>query len=255
VTSYVADFAELYDLFHEDKPYEAEAAFADKQLREHSDGPTRRLLDVACGTGQHAAWFQALGWSIVGVDQSEDMLRIARQRVRQEARFLRQDMRSLDVPTRDFDAAICLFDSIGYAKTNAAVLETLAGIRQHLRADGLMLLEFWHAPAMVRGYEPLRVRQWQLDKERVVRVSRTELFIPEQVARVSYSVLRLHSDGTFREWNENHENRFFQVQEMALFLADAGFEPLRWFAGFVDDGAISEGTWHVVALARALRPE
>jgi SAM-dependent methyltransferase len=39
-----------------------------------------RLLDVGCGTGFHTVAFVEAGWSVVGVDPSEDQLQLARAR-------------------------------------------------------------------------------------------------------------------------------------------------------------------------------
>src|ERR1700751_5714522 len=44
-------------------------------------GPgTGRLVDVGCGTGAYAAALAELGWTVTGVDVSEDMLRRAREK-------------------------------------------------------------------------------------------------------------------------------------------------------------------------------
>ncbi|TMK95968.1 MAG: class I SAM-dependent methyltransferase [Actinobacteria bacterium] len=39
-----------------------------------------RLLDVGCGTGFHTVRFVEAAWSVVGVDPSDDQLRLARRR-------------------------------------------------------------------------------------------------------------------------------------------------------------------------------
>lgn len=39
-----------------------------------------RLLDLGCGGGSHAVAFAELGWSVTGVDVSEEQLRLARRR-------------------------------------------------------------------------------------------------------------------------------------------------------------------------------
>ncbi|MBA3244026.1 MAG: class I SAM-dependent methyltransferase [Actinobacteria bacterium] len=38
------------------------------------------LVDVGCGGGSHAVAFTELGWSVTGIDNSEDQLRLARAR-------------------------------------------------------------------------------------------------------------------------------------------------------------------------------
>jgi SAM-dependent methyltransferase len=160
-------------------------------------------------------------------------------------------MRELAVPRSSFDAAVCLFDSIGYGLTNEAIHATLQGIYRHLRPGGLFVVEFWHASAMVSAFEPVRFREWESDFGRVVRISRTEIDVMASVASVEYRLLVLGSDGRFESSNERHENRFFLVQEMDHLLRSAGFEPLGYTAGFDADAPVVRGTWHVVALARA----
>lgn len=249
---YAGEYAELYDLFYADKPYDEEVSFIDALLREHSTGPTKTLLDVACGTGQHSVGLASRGWEVVGVDQSADMLRAAENRRGDTAvSFVQQDMRALALPVTGFDAAVCLFDSIGYGVTNDAIVATLVGIRRHLRDDGLFAVEFWHAPPMLKDHEPVRVRQWDTGSGTVLRISRTTLDVVAQRARVDYSVYQLSSDGSYRHSSEVHENRYFLVEEMNLLLHVAGFEAIRWMAGFDGTAPIDSSTWHVLALARA----
>jgi demethylmenaquinone methyltransferase/2-methoxy-6-polyprenyl-1,4-benzoquinol methylase len=61
--------------------------------------PPARTLDVACGTGYATRW---LPGEITGVDQSERMLAIARERV-PDARFVRSDALTLPFPNRSFE--------------------------------------------------------------------------------------------------------------------------------------------------------
>jgi SAM-dependent methyltransferase len=67
-------------------------------------GPGRgRLLDVGCGTGTYAGPLAELGWTVTGVDSSEDMLRLARAR---GAEVLRADAAALPFADATFDAAV-----------------------------------------------------------------------------------------------------------------------------------------------------
>jgi SAM-dependent methyltransferase len=149
-----------------------------------------------------------------------------------------------------FDAAYALFDSIGYVQTNEAIGEVLRGVRDVLRPGGLFVFEFWHAAAMLRDFDPLRVRRWSTDEGEVVRISRTTLDVPKQLSHVAYEIFELRCDGTFDRIEETQTNRYFLVQEMAALVAAAGLESVGWFAGFSRDAPIDETTWHVVAVAR-----
>jgi SAM-dependent methyltransferase len=253
LTSYSGRHAELYDLFYADKPYAAEAAFVDQCLNNYSDGPVDRLLEIACGTGTHAFQLEKPGRKIIASDYSEDMLRRARQKGEERhsrVEFQFQDMTKLDVGGEPFDAVICLFDAIGYVATNEALERVFRGVHEHLRPGGMFVFEFWHAAAMLRYYDPVRVRRWQTGDSLVLRISETSLDSAKQLSRVAYSIYELKSDGTYSAITEIQVNRYFLVQEMAQWLSSSGFTPLKWFSGFTNDENISGETWHIVAVAR-----
>jgi hypothetical protein len=123
-------------------------------------------------------------------------------------------------------------------------------VHRNLRPEGLFVFEFWHAAAMLRSYEPVRVRRWSTPTAELVRVSETELECSKQLARVTYTIYELRHDGTYTSLRETHTNRYFLVQEMAGWLSSCGFTPVKWFAGFAPDENITAQTWHIVAVAR-----
>jgi SAM-dependent methyltransferase len=255
LTSYSGRHAELYDLFYADKPYEVEAAFVDQRLREYASGPINNLLELACGTGTHALQLEQRGYQIVATDYSHDMLARARHKgeaVSSRVDFQQQDMTQLEVAGGPFDAAYCLFDSIGYVRTNESLAKVFRGVQQHLRAGGLFVFEFWHAAAMLRHYDPVRVRRWEKDDTLVLRISETTLDYANQLSKVVYSIYELKHDGTYSTLTETQVNRYFLLQEMAASLTSTGFEPVKWFAGFTNDESISDETWHIVAVARRI---
>ena len=249
MNTYAGLHARHYDVVYSDKPYAHEARFVDSLLRE-AGSVGGRLLDVACGTGRHAAEFIAFGWDVTGVDVSEDLLELARVNA-PEAVFLQQDMRHLDVPGRPFDAVTCLFDAIGYAIDDDGVLTTLAAMARHLRADGTLLIEFLHGPALVRHGAPLRVRRIPLPTtgDELVRISETHLDETSSIMEVAFELLELRGDGTYERWHESQRNRYFGLSEMRAFLEGAGLKLKRFIPAYSDRGVIDESTFHVLALA------
>ena len=258
MSPYAGRYAELYDLFYADKPYAEEAAFVHDCLREFGSFRAREILELACGTGRHAFELEKYGYQITATDRSPDMLRAARRHAIDNASkvvFVPGDMRHLQLPARPYDAVICLFDSIGYLKTDQALSEALAEIWNGLRPNGLFIFEFWHAPAMLSQYSPLRLRRWKTPDSEIIRVSETTLDPKNQLANVDYTVYELKGDGTYSTFREAHTNRYFSVNEMQTLISAANFEAFKFFAGFKKTEVINENTWHVVAVARkASRP-
>ena len=253
MSSYLGRHAELYDTIYGDKPYAEEARFVHECLQRFGEGESKRLLELACGTGSHALELEKLGYEVTATDYSADMLARARAKSQQagsNVRFDQQDMTNLNVADAPFDAVVCLFDSIGYVQTNDNLEQVMRGVSRHLRSGGLFVFEFWHAAAMLTGYDPVRVRRWQTVDGELMRVSETELDYGKQLSHVTYSIFELRNDGHYEVLSETQTNRYFLLQEMAGWLKHGGFEPLKWFAGFTGDEEISKDTWHVVAVAR-----
>ena len=253
MSSYIGRHAEYYDVFYAEKPYQQEAAFVSTCLQRFGRGTIRMLLELACGTGRHAVEFEKLGYDVLATDYSNDMLTVARrrgERLGSQVRFAHQDMRALTLGDQRFDAVVCLFDSIGYAKTNSALSAVLTGIPDHLNPSGLLVFEFWHAAAMLKSFDPVRVRRWPVPGGELLRISETRLDCAKQLADVTYSVFDLRNDGTYSLTNETQSNRYFLVEDMRAWLERCGFKPLAFYAGFSDDENITSETWHVVAVAR-----
>jgi ubiquinone/menaquinone biosynthesis C-methylase UbiE len=126
---YAGRYAELYDLFYSDKPYADEAALVHQCIREFSPAPARDVLELACGTGRHTLELEKFGYNVTAIDRSPDMLQVARERAAKNnsrVQFVVANMQQLDLPKKDWDVAVCLFDSIGYLKTNEAISAALA---------------------------------------------------------------------------------------------------------------------------------
>jgi SAM-dependent methyltransferase len=257
MSSYLGRHAALYDMFYAEKPYAQEAEFIDTLLKQHAANKPRRLLELACGTGKHALELEKRGYDIIATDYSPDMLACAKGRATQaqsKVQFHHADMRHLaecePLAGQAFDAAYALFDSIGYVQTNEAIAEVLRGVHDHLKPGGVFIFEFWHAAAMLRDFDPLRVRRWKTETGEVIRISRTTLDVAKQLSHIAYEIIELQNDGKYNRLEEMQTNRYFLVQEMAAFITSASLTPITWHAGFSPETRIDETTWHVIAVAQ-----
>ena len=66
-------YSQYYDLFYQDKDYEAEAVFVNKIIKSHLP-KAKMILEFGCGTGRHAFKLSAKGYQVHGVDSSDRML-------------------------------------------------------------------------------------------------------------------------------------------------------------------------------------
>jgi SAM-dependent methyltransferase len=119
--------------------YDGLAEWYDREFA--GDGPPRRtvmellgdgpglLLDVGCGTGTHSAAFSEHGWSVLGVDISEDLLERARAR---GVHVVNADAAALPFDDSSFDAAVSMWTHTDVDDFSAVLRE----IARVLRADG-----------------------------------------------------------------------------------------------------------------------
>ena len=237
MNSYTGLHARLYDTIYADKPYADEARF----VHELAAVEGRRLLDVACGTGRHARAFADLGYDVTAVDLNEELLAVGRESAGDRVRFVQGDMTALDVDGGPFDLVTCLFDSIGYAQENDLVVAALRSLGRHVAPGGATVVEFLHAPAIVRGAEARRVRQVALpDGRELTRVSETTLDVERMVMRVRYE-LSVEDEQS----SETQANRVFSVPEMRLLAEMAGLDVRAHVAAY-SDGQVELDTYHVL---------
>ncbi len=69
---------------------------------------TGKILDVGCGSGYGVRYLVEKGYSVIGVDISESMLKIAKETV-PKAEFIEADMTKLTFPDNLFDGIVSLY--------------------------------------------------------------------------------------------------------------------------------------------------
>lgn len=70
-----------------------------------------RALDIGCGPGQFSQYLMKYGHIVEGIDTSDEMLEIARQKV-PNGSFRKMDMRNLQYPDKTFDTALVAYSLI-----------------------------------------------------------------------------------------------------------------------------------------------
>lgn len=219
--SFYARSAEFYDLVYAGKPYADEAADVHARIQAHLRSGGSALLDVGCGTGNHAAHLRA-HYQVDGVDLEEGLLRIARARY-PDAAFHQGDMTDFDLG-REFDALVCLFSAIGYVRTEDALRRTIAGFARHLKPGGVAVVEPWLSPEVFKPGHP-RLDVSESAELKVARMGRTDWEGDHSVIVFVYLVG--HPDG-IDHWEERHLLGLFTHQQTLDAFAAAGLEVVEY---------------------------
>lgn len=209
--------AELYDLIYSGfKDYPAETTELVATIR-RLHPQARTVLDVACGTGEHARLLaEEHGFEADGLDLDPTFVRVARRKLRRGSIY-QADMISFELPRR-YDVIVCLFSSIGYVRTLENVRLTLDRFRAHLTDGGIALIEPWFAPGVL---QPGRVDVKTAESETVsvARMSYTE--VEDRLSRLRFEYLIGRSQG-IEHAVEVHELGLFTTEEMLECFRRAG---------------------------------
>ena len=250
-----SNYAGCYDALYTDKDYEAECDLIERLLSTYGDGKMGSVLDLGCGTGNHALPLARRGFELLGVDRSEFMLGQARSKAASlsaacAVNFHQADIRSVDVG-RLFDAALMMFAVLGYQLANEDVIAALRSARRHLDRGAIFLLDVWYGPAVLFQRPSQRVRVIPTVDGKILRASSSELDTHRQICTVRYHLWKFGAERYLTETEEEHTVRYFFPLELKLFLEASGFTLIRLGAFPEFDCEPDETTWNVLAVARA----
>lgn len=249
-------YANAYDILYDDKDYATECDLIERIFQTYGDDSINSILDLGCGTGNHAIHLAQRGYEVVGVDRSESMLAQARKKAaglgtyRNNIAFERGDIRSIDLQ-RHADSALMMFAVLGYQLENANVLLALSAARRHLCPGGLLILDVWYGPAVLHQRPSQRVKVIPIPGGQILRVASGELDIRCHVCSVHFHVWRIEAGRLVDETKESHSVRYFFPLELDLLLESSGFELIRLGAFPEFDEDPDEKTWNVLGVARA----
>ena len=210
--------AGLYDLIYTSfKDYPAEAAQVAALIRTHQPG-ARRILDVACGTAEHARLLVAHhGFEVDALDVDPGFVEIARAKL-PGADVYQADMTSFALGRR-YDAILCLFSAIGYVRTLENVARTLRCFRAHLAADGVVIVEPWFAPGVI---ETGRIAALTAEQGGVTVCRMSHAEVAGAISRIRFEYL-IGQPGGIERASELHEMGLFTVEELTSCFREAGF--------------------------------
>ena len=136
---FYTELAKHYDKIYHDVDYKKQILFFIKLLERFKKTQSKKILDVACGTGTHADYLQKLGFEVTGLDISEEMLNEARKK-NTKVKFSQGDMNKFQLDEK-FGTIICFFNSILYNKNYQEMKGALLKFFSHLEDGGVLIFD------------------------------------------------------------------------------------------------------------------
>jgi SAM-dependent methyltransferase len=239
--------SQYYDLLYSEKNYKTETVFIEKIFEEF--GKPKSILEIGSGTGNYTQILLRKGYRITGVDISEKMVEVAKKKC--PCTFVVSDVSRVNLDEK-FDACIALFAVMGYVTENSKIKEAFANIRKHLKPNGLLVFDVWNGLAVLRTLPELRVKEFENDSTKIVRIAIPNLKAFDHICEVKYKLLIMDkTTQTFGEFEEDHIVRFFFPQELKMMLEISGFKVLKICPFLEINGKVDQTNWNTTVIARA----
>ena len=195
----------------------------------------RRVLDLGCGPGRHAAQLTPHGAAVVGLDLSRTLLRRARELRVPAIGFVRGDMRRLPFRAGAFQVAVNLFTSFGYFSDEQDDARVLREVARVLVSGGTFVLDYFQSASVRRGLVP--------KEEQYVGAQRVTI-----ERRITPDDRWVIKDLTLEAGSFQERVRLYDPADLERLLTTAGFTVSHRFGAY-DGRKLTEDSPRAIFLA------
>ena len=198
--------------------YDQEFNFYDRILSENN---CRDILEIGCGTGMLARRFLTHGYEYLGLDLNTEMLNIARDEV-MNGKFVQGDMRALSFH-QQFDSVLITGRSIAYVLENQEIIDTLTGVYNALKDDGLFIVGFFEANEIFDNFDDFDQTIIHNNKKKF-RTSHLKKNLKTGWTYDWYATYSIEEENGIAVYEDLSTLRAFTKDEISLFLKMTGFK-------------------------------
>lgn len=241
-------YSRYYDLLYKDKNYTSEAEYV-LNLAKNYNKECNKFLELGCGTGNHAAVLCNKGFSVVGLERSEEMVALAKQKNISNFNPQVADITNFNINEK-FDVALSLFHVISYLTDNEQLINCFNTVHQHLNINGIFIFDVWYSPAVYIQKPETRVKRISDEQIDVTRIAESTVYYNKNVVDVNYTIFIQDKATKITEvHHETHPMRHFSINEIKMLADFIGFDFVK-AEEFLTANKTSENTWGVCMVLR-----
>lgn len=218
------DFASVYDRFMDETPYEQWSQNVKNVLYEYGikDG---LVLELGCGTGNMTELLADMGYDMIGVDYSQEMLNIAsdkKEKSGHDILYLNQDMRDFEL-YGTVKAVVSVCDSVNYLLEKEELIACFKLVNNYLDPKGIFFFDFntnYKYETVIGDTVIAENRDdcsfiWEnfYDPEEMINEYDLTIFV---------KVEDKHGDDLYRKFEETHFQRGYNIDEVAECIEKSG---------------------------------
>lgn len=226
-------FASVYDEFMDNVPYDEWTDYLVSLFKEYQIEAGQLILELGCGTGSMTRRLFKKGYDMIGLDYSDDMLEIAREKDSQEEipygkiLYLNQDMREFEL-YGTVACVISICDSMNYITDPKDLKKVFSLVNNYLDPGGLFIFDlntvykYQHilADSTIAENREDASFIWENYYDEKTKINEYDITIYKK-AEFEYEE---EETPLFERMEETHYQRAYEIEEIKQLLTEAGME-------------------------------
>ena len=224
------DFAQVYDLFMQDVPYEEWGNHIQQVWDQYKIKP-KLIAELGCGTGELTNYFAKKGIDVIGIDNSDQMLTVAKEKsaaLGLEVLYLLQDMQEFELyGTVDSIYSAC--DSINYILEDDELLQTFKWVNNYLEPGGIFIFDI---NTQYKYEKILADNTFAYNLEEASYIWENYYDQEDQINEYLVTFFVKEEDQSYTKFEELHHERMYSVETIIHLLGQAGMKVEGIFDGY-----------------------
>lgn len=226
-------FAYVYDNFMDNIPYEEWADYLIGLLKEYGID-SGIIADLGCGTGSMTKLLADAGYDMIGIDNSIDMLEIAREKMmdsEQQILYLLQDMREFEL-YGTVHAIVSVCDSMNYILEKEDLVKVFRLANNYLEPRGYFIFDM---NTQYKYRTQLGDRTIAEDREDMSFIWDNFYDEETKINEYSLSIFVQEEEDLYRKYEEVHYQRAYSLEEVKEAIKEAGMEFVTAYDAFTHE--------------------
>ena len=240
-------FAEVYDLFMNDIPYDEWAKYLIELLGDdHIESGL--VLELGCGTGEMTERLAQAGYDMIGVDASEEMLEVAMEKCREsksDILYLLQDMREFEL-YGTVRAVVSICDSMNYITNEEDLQEVFRLVNNYLDPGGLFIFDMKTAYYFREVMGDCTMTD---QREEGSLIWENSWFEEEKINQYELTLFLKEANDLYRKQEETHFQKAYSLDCLKNRIEAAGMEFVAAYDALTKEPA-REDSERIYVLAR-----